>query len=267
MGFAVLGPLTVSRGGHQLDPGPFKQRVVLGLLLCRANQMVSTDALSNALWEGTPPRTARKNLQVYVATVRKLVGPYPGPAEAPVRLLHTPPGYTLCVGPEQLDALRFQELARAGRQAARTDAPSTAAELLGQALELWRDMVLPEMAAVPAIAAEAQRLHERYVDVYEDWAEAKLTLGQHLQVAEGIDELARRYPLRERLRRAQMIALYRCGRQTEALAHFDTVRQMLARELGLQPSPMLTRLYEAILVADPALELADASRLVPVTRG
>jgi Bacterial transcriptional activator domain/NB-ARC domain len=115
--------------------------------------------------------------------------------------------------------------------------------------------VLPDLASVPAVAAEAERLADRYLAVYEDWAEAKLAVGRHQDLVEGIDELVRRYPFRERLRQAQMLALYRSGRQAEALAGFDTMRQLLARELGLQPSPVLARLYESILSGDQALDV------------
>jgi len=239
--FGILGPLEAQEAGQHLYIGSHKQRVVLALLLCRANRIVSTVALDDAVWGATPPRTAHKNLQVYVSALRKTIGTG-GP-----RLLHTPPGYTLRIEPEQLDVLQFHKFVEAGRRAASAGDAVTAASLLGQAIRVWRGPVLPELASVPAIAAEAKRLWDQYLYAYEDWAETMVDLGHHVQVVEGIDRLARRYPFRERLRRCQLLALYRSGRPTEALAQFEALRQLLARELGLSPSPVLARLYESIL--------------------
>jgi DNA-binding SARP family transcriptional activator len=260
--FSILGPLEISDGNQRPQRIPFKQRVVLGLLLCRANRVVPVSALMEALWEDDPPRTAHKNLQVYVSALRRMLGPPAGDSAAE-RLQYRPPGYIIRLGGDELDALRFQELVQAGRRAARAGDPATAADLLSQAMRLWRGPVLPALASIPAIAAEAEKLNEQYVSAYEDWAEAKLSLGQPVDVVETVDALVQRYPLRERLRHAQMLALYRAGRQTEALAAFDTTRQMLARELGLPPTPVLTRLYELVLAGDPSLSLVPPERLPP----
>jgi DNA-binding SARP family transcriptional activator len=255
--FGILGPLEARENGRRLELGPLKQRIVLGLLLCQANQVVSVAALGEALWEDAPPRTAHKNLQVYVSTLRKNLGLAADETRAGHgALLRCPPGYQIRIGAGQLDALRFQDLARTGRLAMRGGHGAAAAELLGQAVRMWHGPVLPDLAATPAIAAEAERLSEQYLAVYEDWAEAKLAVGEHPDLVEDIDELVRRYPFRERLRQAQMLALYRSGRQVEALAGFDAMRQQLARELGLQPSPVLTRLYESILAGGRELDLA-----------
>jgi DNA-binding SARP family transcriptional activator len=255
--FAILGPLEAHDIQWHHVIRPFKQRVVLATLLCRANQCVSTVELTDAVWGDGPPRTAHKNLQIYVCAIRKSL-----PADA-MQLPYTPPGYTLRIGPDALDALVFQQLARDGRRAVRGGDAAVAAELLGRALRLWRGPVLPDLVGVPVIAAEARRLEEQYLNTFEDWAEAKLTLGHHAQVLERVDDLARRHPFRERLRSAQMIALYRCGRQTEALAEFDALRRSLGQELGLAPSPVLGRLYEAILVGDTSLALPAVDRLAP----
>ena len=247
--FGILGNLEGRRAGHPLELGPAKQRSVLGLLLCRANHVVSVAALSEALWDDAPPRTAHKNLQVYLSAIRRLIYSGPGGFEADgaARLVRRPPGYLLQIAPDQLDALRFHELAAAGRLAVRGGDAVVAAGLLGRAIGLWRGPALPELASSQAIAAEADRLYEHYLAAYEDWAETKLRLGQHTDVVGAVEHLVQRHPFRERLRQAQMLALYRSGRQTEALAQFDAMRQRLAGELGLDPSPVLLRLYKSML--------------------
>lgn len=247
--FGILGNLEGRRAGHPLELGPAKQRIVLGLLLCRANHMVPVTALSEALWDDAPPRTADKNLQVYLSAIRRLISPGPGGFEADgaARLVRRPPGYLLQITPDQLDVLRFHELATAGRLALRSGDAVVAVGLLGRAIGLWRGPALPELVSSQAIAAEADRLYDHYLAAYEDWAETKLRLGQHADIVDAIEHVARRHPFRERLRQAQMLALYRSGRQTEALAQFDAMRQRLAADLGLDPSPVLLRLYESML--------------------
>jgi DNA-binding SARP family transcriptional activator len=245
----ILGVLEARRGGRRLPLGPYKQRVVLALLLCRANRVVSTAALREALWNDEPPRTAAKNIQVYVSALRKVLGPEPGGGGG-VPIAHVPPGYLIEVGPDQLDVLRFRDLVRAGRRAAGDRDEAAAAGNLGEALRLWRGRVLPDLLAVPAVADEMRRLEEERLAAYEDWAEAMLTVGRGAEVLEGVGRLARRHPFRERLRRAQMLALHGCGRVTEALAEFDGLRQALARDLGLAPSPVLAGVYEAMLAGN-----------------
>jgi DNA-binding SARP family transcriptional activator len=260
MRFAILGPLLAWDGDARIPLGPFKQRLVLGLLLCRANRVVSVSALTDVVWDGAPPRSGRKNLQVYVSALRRIVAPT---GDSGARLRHTPPGYTLTVGPEHLDALEFEELSRTGRHAMRHGDTATAADRLGRAVRLWRGPVLPDLVSADVIASEARAYRERYLSAYEDWAEAKLAIGDHADLLDGLDELTRRHPFRERLRHAHMLALYRAGRPSEALARFEEARQLMARELGLQPSPVLVRLYESMLVGDPGLDAAAPTRPPP----
>jgi DNA-binding SARP family transcriptional activator len=241
--FAILGPLEVRDGDRRVRLGPFKQRMVLGLLLCRANRVVPVDAFVEALWDGAPPRSARKNIQVHVSALRGLLGDGGGPH-------HCPPGYLVRVGPDGLDALRMVELARSGRREVTRGDLAAAADLFGRAVRLWRGPPLPDLATSGALAAEADQMAERYLAVYEDWAETELALGRHADVVDGIEELVRGHPFRERLRHAHLLALHRCGRTTEALARFDELRQVLARELGLEPSPVLQALHRTILTGD-----------------
>ncbi|MFI2607615.1 BTAD domain-containing putative transcriptional regulator [Kitasatospora sp. NPDC018619] len=251
--FAVLGPLTGEADGRPLALGPLKQRLVLAVLLIRANTAVPVELLTDAVWPEEPPRTARKNLQVYVCALRTLLGRESGPD----RLVHSSAGYLLRVAEPELDLLRFRALARAGRAAADGGALAPAARLLRQALDLWQGPPLADLRRSPAVEAEARRLEARCLGVHEDWAEAELELGNAGAVAEDLAELAERHPLRERLQAARMNALHLSGRQAEALAVYDTHRQLLARELGLEPSPALTARYRELLARGRSLPPAS----------
>ncbi|GAA0947060.1 AfsR/SARP family transcriptional regulator [Nonomuraea longicatena] len=245
--FAILGPFEARRDTARLDLGPFKRRLLLASLLVRINNVVSVSSLIEAAWADAPPRTAQKNLQVYVAALRKELG-------LREDLHHVPPGYRLRLAAPQLDMVSFTDLVKSGRRALRAGDMRTARRLLGDALNLWRGDPLPDLTHVPLIAAEVARLRDLRLTAFEDWAEAELDLGQHARVVDALTEWAREHPFRERLRRCQMLALYRCGRQTEAFAEFEGLRQALTRELGLRPSPVLERLYQAILRGDEELD-------------
>ncbi|CAL9363798.1 BTAD domain-containing putative transcriptional regulator [Streptomyces sp. enrichment culture] len=255
--FSVLGPLAVHRDGRALPLGPHKQRVVLATLLGSANSPVSVDALTDAVWPEEPPRTARKNLQVYVSALRALLG---ADDRDPARLTHTCGGYLLRADEDELDLLRFRSLVRA----AEGQRPGPAAALLRQALDLWQGPPLgDDLRRSPRLAEEAERLELRHLTAYESWAEAELELGGAPAVVEGLRDLVEHHPLRERLRSAWMRALAGSGRQAEALAVYDDYRQLLARELGLETSAAMTARYRAILAGDhrtgrpPAERTAD----------
>jgi DNA-binding SARP family transcriptional activator len=260
----ILGPLTAElrpaepgREPIELDPGPLKQRLLLAILLCRCNGMVPVTQLIDVLWWDGPPRTAQKNIQVYVSHLRKLIEA-DGRGD---RLRCRPSGYQLLLSPAELDVLRFEDLSRSGRLALRRGDPASAAAVIRQALDLWRGPALADLLVSPALRAEAARIDERRLAVYEDWFEAELLLGNHGEVLAEIEAVVRDHPLRERLRSQQLTALYRGGRQAEALAEYDNVRQLLATELGLSPSPALRRLYQDILAGSPAL--SGMSAVVP----
>ncbi|MFJ5773999.1 BTAD domain-containing putative transcriptional regulator [Streptomyces sp. NPDC093094] len=242
--FSVLGPLAVHGDGRPLPLGPLKQRVVLAALLSSANSPVSVDALTDAVWPEEPPRTARKNLQVYVSALRALLAD--GDPGRP-RLSHTGAGYVLRATEDELDLLRFRALVRA----AEGQQPREAARLLRQALDLWEGAPLgDDLRRSPRLAEEAERLELRRLTAYETWAEAELRLGGASAVVEGLRDLVERHPLRERLRSAWMCALSASGRRAEALAVYDDYRQLLARELGLEPSGAMAARYRAVLAGE-----------------
>ncbi|WP_424217574.1 BTAD domain-containing putative transcriptional regulator (plasmid) [Streptomyces sp. BI20] len=262
--FRVLGELAVLRAGRPVPLGPLKQRLVLAVLLCRANTVVSTDLLTDTVWGDDPPRSARKNLQSYVCALRRVLGPTaPHGAGDAERLAHHPSGYRLTAGPAELDLLAFEELARVGRHAARRGSDRHAAELLREALDLWRGPFLGDLAGHPVVREEASRHEQRRLTVHEDWAEAELARGHAAAVAEALSDPVRDHPLRERLVAAQMTALHRCGRRGEALAVYDRLRQLLAHRLGLDVGPALQALHRQILDTAPATAPAPAPAPAP----
>ncbi|WP_326697591.1 NB-ARC domain-containing protein [Streptomyces sp. NBC_01754] len=244
--FSLLGPLTALVDGSPLPLGPRKQRLVLATLLSRPNTPVPVDVLTDVVWPEAPPRTARKNLQVYVSAARALFGTVDGGDRD--RVVHGCGGYRLRVEEGELDTLRFHALTRAGRAAGERGDLRTAARLLREALDLWGERPpLHDLRDSDVVAQEAERLEARCLTVYEDWAEAETETGRAAVAVDGLRDLVERHPLRERLRAAWMNSLHHSGRQAEALAVYDDYRQLLARELGLEPSPALAALYGRIL--------------------
>ncbi|MFD8227579.1 BTAD domain-containing putative transcriptional regulator [Streptomyces massasporeus] len=264
MEFKVLGPLDVVSGGRSLPLGGVKQRAVLGLLLLHANQVVATSQLLEALWpEDARPVTARKMVQNAVWGLRALLESGDGEGHAAPRLLTRAPGYVLRVDPEQLDATRFERAVAAGR--ARLDAgeAAEAAELLGEALAEWRGSALSDLAEQGVEWAELTALRQLRLDAMEDRFEAELACGRHHAVLGELTSLAEAEPLRERLCGQLMLALYRCGRQAEALSVFSRVRLALVEEYGLEPSAALQTLQHRILRHDQALASPTEVRAEP----
>ncbi|MDQ0796289.1 BTAD domain-containing putative transcriptional regulator [Streptomyces sp. B1I3] len=244
--FSLLGPLTAAVDGRPLPLGPRKQRLVLATLLSRPNTPVPVDVLTDVVWPEAPPRTARKNLQVYVSAARTLFAAVDGGDRD--RVVHGCGGYRLRIEEGELDTLRFRALARAGRAAGERGDLRTAARLLREALDLWGERPpLHDLRDSAVVAEEAERLEARCLTVYEDWAEAETETGRAAVAVDGLRDLVERHPLRERLRAAWMNSLHQSGRQAEALEVYDDYRQLLSRELGLEPSPALAALYGRIL--------------------
>src|SRR5919109_4011287 len=224
MEFRILGPLEVSEEGRVLRLGGSKQRALLASLLLHANEVVSRDRLSDELWGASPPDTAPTALQVYVSQLRKALGRD--------LILTQPPGYLIRVGDGELDLHRFEQLVAA----ARTDEPAQAARLLREGLALWRGAPLAGLGDSFA-PAERARLEEQRIAALEQWIDADLALGRHAAVVTELEALVREHPLRERLRAQLMRALYRSGRQADALELYRQTRRELSEELGLDPGP------------------------------
>ena len=266
MEYRVLGPLEVVRQGRTLELGSGKQRTLLAALLLHANEVVSTDRLIDALWGERAPATAPKIVQGYVSQLRKLLagtsGSRDGSRDGGV-LLTRSPGYVLRLDDGQLDADRFTALLAKARAALAASAPLEASTLLREALGLWRGPPLPEFAFDTFAQEEIARLEELHVAALEERIDADLALGRQVELVTELEGLVSRHPLRERPRGQLMLALYRCGRQAEALQAYQDTRRVLVDELGIEPSRELAQLEQALLRQDPSLDLVVPAGLPP----
>ena len=255
--FRILGPLEVVSDGVPLPLPGGKPRLVLAALLVDANHVISTDRLFEVLWGADVRESAQNLLQTYVSHLRDALEPQRS-RRAPSRYLRTrEPGYVLAVDRERLDAARFERLAGEGRRAL-ADSPETAARTLREALALWRGDALADFTFEPFAQAAIARLTELRLAANEDRVQADLALGAHAELCGELAQLVAQHPLRERLWGQLMIALYRSDRQADALAAFRALRATLVDQLGIEPSPALVRLNEAILKQSPELEWAGA---------
>jgi DNA-binding SARP family transcriptional activator/pimeloyl-ACP methyl ester carboxylesterase len=254
MEFKILGPLEAREGDRVLACKAAKQRLLLGVLLLHANEVVSSDRLVEALWGERPPATGSKALQMHVSELRDLLEPERARG-GPGRILVTrPPGYELRVKPGQLDLHRFEDAVDAARAAARAGLPRQAAAGLREALALWRGPALADLGFEDSLQADIARLEELRLAALEDRIDADLALGRHADLPAELESLVGRHPLRERLRAQLMLALYRSGRQAEALDVYQDARRALTEELGIEPGRELQELQHAILRHDPALD-------------
>jgi DNA-binding SARP family transcriptional activator len=250
--FGVLGPLEARSGDDPLPLGGTKPRALLALLLLNANEVVSSDRLVDELWGAEPPSTAVTALHVHVSQLRKAL-------KADRELLLTRgPGYVLTLERGQLDLSRFELLAAEGERALADGDPSSAARSFGVALDLWRGPALGDLVDEPFAHVPILRLEELRLRVIEARGDAELALGHHAALVPELETLVVEHPLRERFWAQLMTALYRSGRQADALEVYRRVRSRLVDELGIEPSPTLQRLERAILRQDATLELAAA---------
>jgi DNA-binding SARP family transcriptional activator/WD40 repeat protein/energy-coupling factor transporter ATP-binding protein EcfA2 len=254
LSFRVLGPVEVVDVRGPVSVGGPKERLVLAHLLARVNTTVSVDALVEGVWAGEPPRSAERTLQAYVARLRKALEPPRPQGDAPSLLVTVGRGYRLDLGPDQLDAIQFETLARRGADELRAGDPA-AAGTLRRALGLWRGEPYGEFGGYEACAPEARRLAEIRLVALEDRLDADLAAGDAAQVAAEAEGLLVDYSFRERLWGQLMLALYRSGRQRDALAAYQRARAVLVDELGIEPGPDLRRLEAAILAQDPSLDV------------
>ena len=252
--FHLLGPLEVLDGGSPLSLGGPKQRALLASLLIHSGEVVSVDRIMEDLWGDHPPKTAQTALHVYVSHLRKLLEPERGKGEAAALLASRAPGYVIDVDPEQVDLTRFQRLASQGRLALDAGDPRVGGGALHEALALWRGPALADFLYEPFAQSEIARLEELRLSCTEDRIDADLACGLHGPLVGEIEGLTRAHPLRERLRGQLILALYRSGRQAEALEAYTNARETLVEELGIDPGPALQELNRAILNQDPALD-------------
>jgi DNA-binding SARP family transcriptional activator len=247
--FRLLGPLEViDDTGETLRLGGLRPRALLAVLLLHPNHVVSIDALIDALWGESPPEAAANTVQVYIGRLRKLLDP----TRTTERLATRPPGYVLHVDDDEIDIARFEQLGRRARQLMASD-PRAAGDHLEQALALWRGSVLADLGYESFVSAEVERLGELRLTALEDRMTCDLELGAHNEIVAELERLVADNPLRERLAGQLMVALYRSGRQADALATYRRVRERLVEELGIDPSIELRELEQRILMQDDAL--------------
>ena len=262
MEFSILGPLEVRDRGRMVPCPSAKQRLLLAVLLLHANEVVSTDALTEALWGERPPPSARKALQMHVSQLRALLEPdRPGGGQGSL-LVTRPPGYQLTVEPGRLDLHRFEAGVRDARAARQAGRWGEVAESMAAALALWRGEPLADLAVEEVLQPDVSRLEELRLAAIEDRVEADLALGGHAELLPELEGIVARHPLRERPRGQLMLALYRAGRQADALEVYAQTRRMLVDELGLEPSRELQGLQQQILMQDAGLDARRDEGLV-----
>jgi DNA-binding SARP family transcriptional activator len=247
--FRILGPLEVVEDGRAVPLDRRRMRALLAFLLLHANEPVSSDRLIDEVWGPEPPKTAGASLQNYVSRLRKAIG-----SEA---IASRPPGYVLRVDPEQFDLTKFERLTAEARRA---DARERA-EKLRAALALWRGPALDDLAFEPFARDEVGRLEEARLAALEDCIDAELEVGRDGELVGELEELVEEHPLRERFRAQLMRALYRAGRQADALEAFQSAREVLTEELGLEPGEELRALQQAILRQDESLGPAGSAQV------
>lgn len=245
--FRILGHLEARENGRSLVIGTGKQRALLALLLLDAGDVVSTDRLIDALWGERPPASALNSVHIYVSQLRKVLGEG--------CLMTRGHGYLLALEPEQVDLGRFERMLGEGRELLAGGEAKRASDALRSALALWRGPPLADLASEPFAQGEIARLEELHLAALEERIEADLALGRHGEFVPELEALVRANPLRERLRAQLMLALYRSGRQAEALETYRQARTTLVEEVGLEPGRRLQELERAILSQDPTLDL------------
>ena len=255
--FRILGPLEVAVDGKLVQLGGPRQRAVLALLLAQANEVVPVERLIDGVWDEDPPETAANILQGYVSQLRKLLGKD--------TIVTRGRGYVVLVPDGALDLHRFERHASDGMSRRGAGQAADGSRELAEALSLWRGPALSDLADLVTIRPIAARLDELRLTALERRIEADLDCGRQAEAAAELDPLIAEHPLRERLRALRMLALYRCGRQAEALEAFRAARATLVEELGIEPSAELQELERQILRQDPVLVTPEADeRVTPV---
>ena len=257
MRFAVLGPLAMhDDAGVRIEPPAPRLRVLLVALLLQPNAPVSAETLADAVWDGAPPPAAVETLRSYIRRLRRALGP-----AGAARIEARDPGYLIRVRPAELDVLEFEDWCRQADAALRRRAWAQAGVAAGRAMDLWRGAPLLDVPSQVLRDGCVPRLEQLRLQALEDRAEAELNQAGHAALVPQLRELAGEYPLRERFHAQLMLALYRAGRQAEALEAYRTARRALAQELGVEPGPELRGLHERILAGDAALLVPEHPEL------
>jgi DNA-binding SARP family transcriptional activator/tetratricopeptide (TPR) repeat protein len=254
----ILGSLQLEEGGRRILIGGVRQRAVLVSLMLHANEVVPSEQLLVDLWGEDSPPGAVNALQAAISRMRR--------ALPPGRLITKAPGYALRIFPEELDVSQFEQLVSEGREALAAGVPAQAARTLSQALSLWQGPALADFRYEPFAQAEIARLEELRLTCLEERIEADLALGSASVLIAELRQLVSEHPVRERFRGQLMLALYRDGRQTEALEVYREFRSVLQEELGLDTTPLLRKLEAAILRHDPMLSPASTTTVAPLAR-
>ena len=254
MKFHVLGPLQVTYDGRPLALGGARTRAVLAMLLVNANKVVSADRLAGELWPGLDQKRAVANLQVRLAELRRALRPV-GEAD---RLATQAPGYQLRATADELDVLQFEQLVLAGRDALAGGDPAAAARLLDECLGLWRGPALADLGDLEFAEAERTRLEEKRLSAVELRMDAMLDSGRHGEMIAELEMLTADHALRERFWSQRLLALYRCGRQADALRAYRELRTILVEQIGIEPGPELRELEARILRQDAKLDYRPA---------
>ncbi|QIY99157.2 BTAD domain-containing putative transcriptional regulator [Streptomyces sp. S1D4-11] len=263
MKFSLLGPLEVRVSGHPVPLRGINQRATLGFLLLNANQVVATSRLIEALWGIDAPATSRKMVQNAASGLRRLIAEHGGSRKA-TELITRSPGYLLSVPEDSIDLYAFQRLSKQGRAELAAGSWESAAVSLREALALWRGPVLSDLAETGINWPDLSALESTRRAVVEDLYEAELCLGRHHELVGELEAIVDAEPDRERLCGQLMLALYRCGRQREALMVYHRTRKVLHTEFGLEPGRALQDLEHKILNHHPSLALDRPAATVPV---
>lgn len=255
MEFRILGPLHVAGADGPIAVDAGKVRAVLEFLLLHANEVIPTDRLVDSLWGDDPPESAEHAIEVYVSRLRRALG-----AD---RIETRAPGYRIRIEPGELDLHRFEALTAEAIQSLNANEPSEAVRLFREAEGLWRGPALADLRSSDRTRAEITRLDELRLAETEARIDAMLATGRHAELVPELDQLVAEHPFRERVLAQRMLALYRSGRQVDALEAFHKARRALDEDLGLEPGPGLQQLQLAILRQDPALDASSSANPAP----
>ncbi|MFJ4279512.1 BTAD domain-containing putative transcriptional regulator [Streptomyces massasporeus] len=263
MRIQILGPLSAEIGGVPIAPTASKPRQILALLALYPGRVMPVPTLMEEIWGGESPVSALTTLQTYILQLRRRLGTAMGPdspRNAKDVLATRHGGYVLQIPPDSVDVYAYEQLVAAGRAAFEAGDDARAAETLRRALDLWQGPALVDVRVGSLLSIETVRLEESRLGALERRIDAELRLGRHTELIAELRDLIARHPQHEGLHSQAMLALYRSGRQAAALDVYRRLRVRLIEELGVEPSPQLQRLHQAMLSVDPALDVAAGPR-------